>query len=387
MKINELKLYQYRNYPYLSISFSDNINVFLGRNAQGKTNILEAVYYAAIGRSHRTHNDQELIMWEKNQAKVQMDFSRIGVENRLSFLFRKEKRREIVYNGLNVKPAEAMGALNVVLFSPEDLMLIKGAPQERRRFLDMEISQANRVYYELMTKYVKIVQQRNAVLKRLRDGNGSEEMLDIWDEQLAKVAYRIVIKRTEAVEKLSMLANLMHRRLTQEAENLKLTYLIHGLEDSDILGEDWYKASLKTRRRLDIIRGSTSIGPHRDDLRIEVNGIDLKTFGSQGQQRTGILSLKLSELEYIKSEIGEYPILLLDDVMSELDYERRSQLLLFIKEKIQTFITATDRRYFPDFKIGKYYYIENGAVVDSDDIADQRSYTEGNEQSFDETKV
>lgn len=370
MKIKQLKLYQYRNYPYLSLSFSDNINVFLGRNAQGKTNILEAIYYAAIGRSHRTHNDQELIMWEKNQAKVQLDFSRIDVENQLSFLFSKEKRREIVYNGLTVKLSEAMGALNVVLFSPEDLMLIKGAPQERRRFLDLEISQANRVYYEMLTKYVKIVQQRNAILKKLRDGQGNREMLDIWDEQLSTVAYRIVMKRKEAVDKLSMLANLMHRRLTQEAENLKISYVVHGLEDGDSLTEDWYRSRLKSRHQLDIIRGSTSVGPHRDDLKIEVNGIDLKTFGSQGQQRTGILSLKLSELEYIKSEIGEYPILLLDDVMSELDYERRTQLLLFIKEKIQTFITATDRKYFPDFKIGKYYYIENGALINSHDIAD-----------------
>lgn len=386
MKIKQLKLYQYRNYPYLSMMFSDTVNIFFGRNAQGKTNILEAIYYTAIGRSHRTHNDQELIMWEKNQAKVQVDFSRIGVENRLSFLFHKEKRREIVYNGLKVKLSEAMGAVNVVLFSPEDLMLIKGAPQERRRFLDLEISQANRVYYELLSQYVKIVQQRNAILKKLKEGYGKEDMLDVWDAQLASVAYRIVMKRKEAVDKLSMLANLMHRRLTQERENLKLSYLVHGMEDGEVWQEKWYQSSLSKRRRLDILRGSTSIGPHRDDLKIEVNGIDLKTFGSQGQQRTGILSLKLSELEYIKSEIGEYPILLLDDVMSELDYERRSQLLLFIKDKIQTFITATDRKYFPNFKIGKYYYIENGALVDSYDIADQRLYTEG-VKPFDETKV
>lgn len=370
MKINRLKLYQYRNYPYLELAFSDNINIFLGRNAQGKTNILEAIYYTAIGRSHRTHNDQDLIMWDKNQSKVQIDFERIGVENCLSFLFQKDKRREIVYNGVKVKLNEAMGAVNVVMFSPEDLMLIKGAPQERRRFLDLEISQANRVYYELLSKYIKIVQQRNTVLKKLREERAGEEMLEVWDEQLAAIAYRIVIKRKEAVDKLSMLANLMHRRLTKESENLKLTYLVHGLEDETLLDESWYRDSLKERRKLDIIRGSTSIGPHRDDLKIEVNGIDLKTFGSQGQQRTGILSLKLSELEYIKSEIGEYPILLLDDVMSELDYERRAQLLLFIKEKIQTFITATDRKYFPDFKIGKYYYIENGALIDSNDIAD-----------------
>lgn len=387
MKIHQLKLYQYRNYPYLSIPFEDNINVFLGKNAQGKTNILEAIYYAAIGRSHRTHNDQELIEWDKTQAKLQIDFSRMGVDNQLSFLFQKDKRREIVYNGLKVKPAEAMGALNVVLFSPEDLMLIKGAPQERRRFLDLEISQASRVYYEMMTKYVKIIQQRNAVLKKLRETRGSDEMLDIWDEQLAVMSYRIVMKRKEAVDKLSMLANLMHRRLTQEKENLRLSYIVHGLEDGSSLSESWYLSALKQRRQLDIIRGSTSVGPHRDDIKIEVNGIDLKTFGSQGQQRTGILSLKLSELEYIKSEIGEYPILLLDDVMSELDFERRSQLLLFIKEKIQTFITATDRRYFPDFKIGKYYYIENGALVDSNAISDQRQPVIGYEESVDEKKI
>lgn len=370
MKIKELKLYQYRNYPYLSIAFADNINIFLGHNAQGKTNILEAIYYAAIGRSHRTHNDQELIMWDKLQAKVQLDFSRMGVDNQLSFLFQKDKRREIVYNGLKVKLSEAMGALNVVLFSPEDLMLIKGAPQERRRFLDLEISQANRVYYEMMAKYVKIIQQRNAALKKIRDTHSGGEMIDIWDEQLSSMAYRIVMKRKESVDKLSMLANLMHRRLTQEKENLKLSYIVHGMEDESEMSAKWYLSSLKQRRQLDILRGSTSIGPHRDDLKIEVNGIDLKTFGSQGQQRTGILSLKLSELEYIKSETGEYPILLLDDVMSELDYERRSQLLLFIKEKIQTFITATDRKYFPDFKIGKYYYIENGGLTDPHAVSD-----------------
>ena len=365
MHIYTLHLRNYRNYCDLELKFDPNINVFLGQNAQGKTNIIEAVYYASLGRSHRTHTDTDLIRWEQPAALVQLGFTRLGVENKLEFQFSRSKRRRILLNDHPIRPKDLVGSLNTVLFSPEDLFLIKGAPAQRRRFLDGEISQASPAYYHELAKYTKIITQRNNLLKKIRERKAGMDMLELWDVQLVESAVKITLKRLEAVRKLNMLANLMQRRISGNLENLSISYDIHGSQGNDVTNDlrSWYNKELASHREIDIIRGSTGRGPHLDDIILTVNGINLRSFGSQGQQRTGVLSLKLAELEFLRSETGEYPVLLLDDVMSELDASRRSQLMDFIfRERIQTMITATDGAYFPQERIGTYYQVAAGQI-------------------------
>ena len=366
MYVRSILLRNYRNYSEIQLDFDPNINVFLGQNAQGKTNILEAVYYASLGHSHRTHSDTDLIRWEQSAASVQLDFDRLGVGNHLEFQFSREKRRRILLNEHPIRPKELIGSINTVLFSPEDLFLIKGAPAGRRRFLDAEISQASPAYYHELQQYNRIVTQRNTLLKRIRERKAPAEMLDLWDPQLIESAVKITKKRQEAVKKLNMLANLMQRRISDNRENLSIAYEIHGQEEGDMTNDlaSWYNKELVSHREVDILRGSTTRGPHHDDIVLMVNGINLRNFGSQGQQRTGVLSLKLSELEFLRSETGEYPILLLDDVMSELDASRRQQLMAYIRrERIQTMITATDAAYFPQERIGTYFYVKAGRIT------------------------
>ncbi|MCR5176071.1 MAG: DNA replication/repair protein RecF [Anaerovibrio sp.] len=367
MKLKSLKLIGYRNYDNLNLDFNDCINIFIGNNAQGKTNILESVCYASMGSSFRTNVDNELIMWDKTGGSISLKFERMGVENKIELIFERGKRRQIIHNGNKIKMKDLIGIFNVVLFSPDDLSLIKGAPSERRRFLDMEISQASPSYYNDLVKYNRILQQRNSLLKNIRENRSKKSMLDMWDSQLVEHGVRIIKKRIETIKKINMLANIMQRRISTNEENLSLSYAIKGFDEPvDKIEENlnlWYNESLHALTDEDIYRGATSVGPHRDDFYIYVNGIDLKSFGSQGQQRTGVLSMKLSELEFIRSEKGEYPVLLLDDVMSELDVGRRQQLLNFIEnEKIQTIITATDRAYFPDYYTGIFYSVDNGKV-------------------------
>lgn len=364
MKLHQLTLRNFRNYAELTLDVTHNLNIFVGQNAQGKTNIVEAIYYGAMGRSHRSHNDSELIRWQQEQAAIQLTFSRLSVEHQLSFRFHTHKSKEIIANSHPIKPRELMGLLNVVLFSPEDLLLVKGMPALRRRFLDTELSQASPAYYQLLLKYNRIVTQRNNLLKKIRERRESAEMLEAWDAQLAVAAAKLVEKRQVAVKKLAMLANLMHRKITANQENLVVGYEVAQGETDSEFPVEWYQEKLASSRQDDIWRGSTSVGPHRDDLVLKVNQINLRTFGSQGQQRTGVLALKLAELEFIKSETGEYPLLLLDDVMSELDASRREHLLAFIKDRIQTFITATEEQYFPDWKFGRYYRVQAGAIVE-----------------------
>lgn len=365
MKVLMLKLRNYRNYTDLHLPLTPTINIFLGANAQGKTNIAEAVYYAAMGRSHRTHTDTDLINWQQEESSLKIVYERCSVENTLEFHFYRGKRREILSNGHPIRHKDLIGQMNAVLFSPEDLFLIKGAPAERRHFLDSEISQANPAYYVELAKYMRLVTQRNSLLKKIRERKMTADQLDVWDLPLAASAAKVVEKRQAAVKKLNMLANLMHRKISHNTESLRLFYEITGQEDVTDDLFSWYNNSLTAFREKDILRGSTSIGPHRDDLILEVNNVNLRSFGSQGQQRTGVLALKLAELEFIKSETGEYPVLILDDVMSELDAQRRHQLLNFIQqERIQTIITATDAAYFPAGKFGCCYRVQNGKILE-----------------------
>ncbi|MBR1884962.1 MAG: DNA replication/repair protein RecF [Schwartzia sp.] len=368
MKIRRVAMKNYRNYVDQTLEFAPGTNVFLGQNAQGKTNILEAVYYGALGRSHRTSADGELVRWNEGEARLSVVFSRRDAENELEFRFFRDKRRKMTRNGASIRMKDLIGTLNVVLFSPEDLFLIKGAPAGRRRFLDMEISQADPAYFYDLAIYTRLLSQRNSLLKKIRDGEASEDELPIWDTQLVPRAVSVMKKRIDAVKKLDGLAEKTQKEISGGAERLALRYEIHGMgeeNDGRMTKElfSWYNGKLAESKKLDILRGATRFGPHRDDLAFLVNDVDLRAYGSQGQQRTGILALKLAELAFFHEETGEYPVLLLDDVMSELDRGRREQLLSFIRgEELQALITATDEAYLPSEGFGTVFRVEHGTV-------------------------
>lgn len=381
MRFDDIALRSFRNYEELRLSFSPGINVFLGENAQGKTNIIEAVQYASLGRSHRTREDNELIRWQENDARIALSFTRREVTHRLEFLFARKKRRTILYNGADMKTGALVGVAPSVLFSPEDLFLIKGAPQLRRRYLDAELSASSAVYYRELLNYHRLLSQRNALLKELRDGRnagGDASLLELWDAQLSVSAAKVVERRVKSVSKLSAITRRVQKEISNEREELTIQYELHGKKDEisieqiergEVLSDTialWYNRRLEERRSLDIARGYTSVGPQRDDLDILCNGVSMKSYGSQGQQRTGALALKLSELLFVKEETGEYPVLLLDDVMSELDARRRMALLDYIRrESVQTLITATEPAYFADFAPNRVFYVHAGSVRES----------------------
>ncbi|MBP2640376.1 MAG: replication and repair protein recF [Firmicutes bacterium] len=371
MRIQKIILRKFRNYQDSSILVDKTLNIFIGENAQGKTNILESIHLSSLGRSHRTHDDEDLIHWNYPDSCVEIYFIRGETEHKLAIHLHRIGKRGVFLNDHPIRSYELIGLLNTVIFSPEDLFLIKGTPSGRRRFMDSEISQANPVYFKELLKYNRILMQRNQLLKKIRERSQTADLLETWDEQFAPVAASVVVKRIEALKKLTMLANLIHRRITSNKENLMISYSQHeGLlsenNSSPVINDikKWFQKQLIEHRQEDIFKGNTGIGPHRDDIVLSVNGINLRNYGSQGQQRTGILALKLAEIEFIKSETGEYPVLLLDDVLSELDSMRRGQLLGYIQDRIQTFITATDAENFVDRKTGKYFTVNNGSVME-----------------------
>ena len=373
MQITELTLRSYRSYETLHLAFDPGVQIFLGANAQGKTNIIEALYYAAFGRSHRTSSDAELIRVGADGAHIGLSFRRHDVPGELSFTFARGARRRITYVGESLRQRDLVGILPMVLFSPEDLFLVKGAPALRRRYLDAELSQASPAYYGELLRYTRILKQRNAVLKDIRERLAAPDDLPPWDAQLAKSAAYIVTRRIAAVAQLGALSARVQAVLAA-GEELALAYEIAGAGAEDFAEDDmteslhvWYNKMLCEGRARDIARAATGVGPHLDDLVLRVGGMSLRSYGSQGQQRTGALALKLAELFYLQENIGEAPILLLDDVMSELDADRRRALLDFIRhEHIQTFITATDAAYFPAERMGTYRYVEAGTVRDEE---------------------
>ena len=371
MQITEMTLRSYRSYETLHLAFDPGVQIFLGANAQGKTNIIEALYYAAFGRSHRTSSDAELIRVGADGAHIGLSFRRHDVPGELSFTFARGARRRITYAGESLRQRDLVGILPMVLFSPEDLFLVKGAPALRRRYLDAELSQASPAYYGELLRYTRILKQRNAVLKDIRERLAAPDDLSPWDAQLARSAAYIVTRRIAAVAQLGALSARVQAVLAA-GEELALAYEIAGAGAEDFAEDDmtealhvWYNKMLCEGRARDIARAATGVGPHLDDLVLRVGGMSLRSYGSQGQQRTGALALKLAELFYLQENIGEAPILLLDDVMSELDADRRRALLDFIRhEHIQTFITATDAAYFPAERMGTYRYVEAGTVRD-----------------------
>ena len=367
MSLKTLRLINFRNYENADISFSDTINVFCGENAQGKTNIIEAVFINAIGKSHRASSDGELIKLNEAGGKIKADFTKKNVFNTNEFIYSREGiGRQILRNGKRTNISGIIGEFNAILFSPEDLMLIKGSPALRRKFLDREISQADPSYYHNLCKFTRILTQRNKLLKEIRERRTGKETLSVWDEQFAFFSAAVIKKRIIAVDKLTKIAAKMQAFISGERENLTVSYNIYDKDEKLNINniENWYLQKLQNRRETDILRGSTGIGPQLDDLLVFINDESLKAYGSQGQQRTTVLALKLAELNFLREETGEYPILLLDDVMSELDSLRRSYLASFLREQnIQTLITSTDKSFFDEWSDIAMWQVKNGDAV------------------------
>ena len=373
MKIDTLQLVNFRNYDQASLQFTHMVNVFYGKNGQGKTNLLEAIFYAAFGLSHRSNREEDLVRFGQDGLAVLTSLEREDGPHKIRckrYLENGRWRKEVRIDEKRTAARDHYGFLNVVMFSPEDLQIVKGEPALRRRFLDMEIAQTDPLYYDLLVQYNRNLKQRNRLLKDIRDEKASASQLEPWDEALAGTAAKLLEKRLANLSHLQAIADPIFSTLSGQKENLSLVYDLKA-NDGEILHptagdeQDWqafYRDSLAARRFKDIWQGTTGIGVHRDDLDPRINGRAAKSFASQGQQRCCALALKMSQIEYVRDRAGEYPVLLLDDVMSELDSERRRQLVSFITDKVQTFLTVNDRSLIPEFASNAYFEVTDGHV-------------------------
>ncbi|WDV45917.1 DNA replication/repair protein RecF [Clostridiaceae bacterium M8S5] len=360
MEVTMVKLINFRNYDELLVELNPKINIFVGDNAQGKTNLLESIYVSACGKSFRTSKDKNLIKINKDQAYIGVKINRRYSNKKVEIKLDKNKIKRVKVNNYEVEKISALyNCLNTVIFSPEDLKLIKEGPQVRRNFLDEEISRLKPLYRHNIQKYNKILYQRNNLIKSIKKNRDKIDTLDIWDKQLMDLGTSIIITRLKFINKLSKISHSIHSKITGNKEKLKLSYyccINNKISQTDIFNSKLkdsiindYKIAIQNSIEADIEKGSTSIGPHRDDIDVIINNVNVRQFGSQGQQRTSALSLKLAEVELIKNEIGEYPVLLLDDVLSELDKSRRKHLISSFKD-IQTIITTTDNIIFEEFE-------------------------------------
>ncbi|WP_159888117.1 DNA replication/repair protein RecF [Paenibacillus puerhi] len=344
MLLKKLSVQNYRNYEHIEFATDQMVNIIVGPNAQGKTNLLEAIYVLALTKSHRTNQDKELIRWTEKTALLHGEIEKRYGSLQLDLSISNQGKRAKV-NGLEQrKLSNFIGSLNVVMFAPEDLEIVKGAPGVRRRFLDMEIGQVHPAYLYDLSQYNKILVQRNNYLKQMFGSAGKTPLLDVWNEQLAQFGTKIIKKRQSFIKKLQNWAERIHAGITNGQERLQIEYdsaLSSFLEQEDAVLFEQFMIKLSQVKEQELRRGVTLVGPHRDDLRFYINGREAQTFGSQGQQRTTALSLKLAEIELIGEEVGEYPLLLLDDVLSELDQFRQTQLIETFQSKVQTFITTT----------------------------------------------
>ena len=335
MLITSLKIQNFRNYEELKIDFNKDINVIYGDNAQGKTNILEAIYLTAIGKSFRTNKDKELIKMGENFAKIEAEFSKSDRTG--SIKIEISDKKNIYLNGVKVKKfSELLGNMHVVIFTPDDINILKDGPAQRRRFLDIFISQLRPNYVYCLNMYLKALEQRNNYLKQIKFENKSEDFLDIWDEKLADYAEKVFKYRFEFIEKIKNKIKSVHNVITENNEDINIEYV------TDFTNKEEFLKKLRNNRKLDILKGFSTKGIHRDDFNVYINSNLVNVYGSQGQHRTAILSLKMSELRVIYDEIGENPILLLDDFMSELDEKRRTNFLSNIRDT-QVLVTCTDK--------------------------------------------
>lgn len=359
MIIESLNLENYRNYENLYIEFDENTNILYGNNAQGKTNILESLYLCSTTKSHRGSKDKDIIRFNSDEAHIKLIVKKADVPHRIDIHLKKSKSKGIAIDGIPIKRAsELFGLVNVIFFSPEDLSIIKNGPAERRRFMDMELCQIDKMYVHNLLNYNKIINQRNKLLKDLSFNFDKSlyDTLDIWDVQLAHFGSLVIRRREEFILRLNEIIKDIHYRLSCGKESLYLKYEPNASEENML-------KEISDSREKDIKLKTTNVGPHRDDLGFYINEVDVRRFGSQGQQRTSALSLKLSEIELVKRVINDKPVLLLDDVMSELDSNRQNQLLESIKD-IQTIVTCTGLDEFIENKVNvhKIYKVVNGTA-------------------------
>lgn len=369
MKINQIKLKDYRNYETCHVNLSDHLNLIIGDNGQGKTNLLESVYVCGFGKSFRTSKDTEWMKIGSKATSIWIEYEKHDQIGTIEIRQLSDRKKEVKVNGVPLsKMSELIGHLNLVLFSPEDLKLVKEAPGERRRFIDRELSHISPAYCHLLMDYHRLLNQRNSTLKQMQFRKKTDDqLLEIWDEKLAEIGSKIIVRRASFIEKLAEISAQIHFQITDDTEKLSVKYIssltTKNLADYDTIYKEFLTILANNHQR-DVERGYTTAGPHRDDLGLSINDKELRSYGSQGQQRTAALSLKLSEIEIIFNELGEYPILLLDDVMSELDVHRQNFLIKTF-DKVQTIVTATEvGQLYQDHLIdGKLFRISSGNVL------------------------
>lgn len=358
MKVESIELTNYRNYKSLNLHFSDGVNIIKGLNAQGKTNLIEAIFLCSIGKSLRVSREKELIKFGEEFAKIKINIAKKYKNTQIFVYFSKKTKKSVKIDDIPIKKiGELLGEFNAVYFSPDELKLIKDSPEDRRRFFDIHISQISKHYFYLLNRYEKILANRNKLLKSNINIATLKDTLEIWNTQLIDIGSKIIYQRLKFINNLSEYAEKSHNYLSSNNEKLTLEYSGINLKSITEI-ENEFAQQLKNNTEKDIKLGYTTVGPHRDDLKIFINNIDVRLFGSQGQQRTVALSLKLAELEIMKNETGDMPVLLLDDVLSELDERRRDRLLKFCS-KAQTFITCTEFPYNKDYH---FYDVSGGSV-------------------------
>lgn len=365
MKIKSIQLENFRNYNEINLDFDDGVNVFLGQNAQGKTNLLEAIYFLSLAHSHRTSDNQSLINQSNDSAKINGIIEKNYGETTLDLVINKSGKKASVNHLLTNRLSEYIGNFNVVLFAPEDLELVKGGPAIRRKFMDREFGQISTKYLFSIAQYNKILKSRNLYLKKLQNKSASDLVyLDVMTEQLIDFGSNIIFDRYRFIELLEKHAKIIHQNISDNQEDLKLSYKSPVENNSiELISNQLRDLFFKNQNR-EILQGNTLIGPHRDDFEMLVNQQDVYEFGSQGQQRTVALSIKLAEIDLLKEQVGEYPVLLLDDVFSELDSSRQTLLLKSIENKVQTFITTPSINDLVQALINKpkIFIIENGSI-------------------------
>lgn len=359
MIIKSIELCNFRNYEREEFHFHEGTNVLYGDNAQGKTNVLEAIFVGGTTKSHKGSKDSDMIMKGREEAHLRYFVEKRDCTYKVEIHMRKGRTKGIAIDGLPISSSkELMGLCNIIFFSPEDLGIIKDGPEQRRRFMDMELCQMNKAYLYYLTQYKKILKQRNALLKQIQQNSNLKETLEIWDEQLVEQGSKLIEIREQFVQEIAAIMKEKHRNLTGGQEDIEVKY------KPNCPAKDFSRQLFMEGER-DVVLGTTTVGPHRDDIQFFINGQKVKVYGSQGQKRTAALSLKMAEIEIVEKTIGEKPILLLDDVLSELDRNRQNYLLENIKG-IQTIITCTGLEEFVTngININQTFEIVNGKIND-----------------------
>lgn len=366
MNINELSIKNIRNIREFNGEFSNCFNIFIGNNAHGKSNLIDGLFFVGNLKSFRSNDDSEMINFNENEAKIVANITKTGINNSISINFFRDINKKVVLNNKKVfKISDYIGRFNITLFSPDDLLIIKGDSSYRRRFMDNLFSQIDIDYLTCLIEYFKVLKQRNQLLKLVKSNVEREDSLDPWDEQLVKLSSKIYVKRIKKTKFINETTKNIHIILKNE-ENLNISYkdtICCGSEVSEADYEILFKNKLKRVRSDEIIRGTSLYGPHRDDLEIEINNVNTRIFGSQGQKRSAAISMRMGEAEIIKTEFNEYPVLLLDDIFSELDDGRKNDLLSVINNKSQVFITGTNIKDFKNLaNQADVFHIQNGEI-------------------------